>query len=47
MLFGLSPADAATLSVSIAVLTVAALMAAYVPARRASRIDPMMALRDD
>jgi predicted permease len=47
MLFGLGPADTATLSVSIAILAAAALMAAYVPARRASRIDPMAALRDE
>jgi len=47
MLFGLQPADPVTILGAIAVLTAAALMAAYVPARRASLVDPMVALRHD
>ncbi len=46
-LFDVRPADAVTLSASCIVLTTAALLAAYVPARRASRVDPMVALRED
>jgi predicted permease len=45
MLFGLSPHDLPTLAaVSLLLLTVA-LLAGYLPARRASRIDPMAAVR--
>jgi ABC-type antimicrobial peptide transport system permease subunit len=46
-LFGVQPGDAATLSASCVVLTTVALLAAYVPARRASRIDPIVALREE
>ena len=45
MLFGLKPADAATLALATALLTAVALAAGYVPARRASRVDPVAALR--
>ena len=44
-LFELSPSDPWTLTASILVLTIGSLVAAYLPARRASRIDPMAALR--
>jgi predicted permease len=44
-LFGLSPADPATLAMAISVILLAAVLAGFLPARRASRIDPMNALR--
>jgi ABC-type lipoprotein release transport system permease subunit len=47
MLFGLTPADPATLSGAILLLTMAAHLAAYIPARRASRVDPLAALRHE
>ena len=47
LLFGLQANDPVHLGGAAAVLAVAALAAAYVPARRAARIDPMAALRDE
>jgi len=44
-LFGLSPNDPLTIAASALVLTLVATLAGYVPARRASRVDPMEALR--
>jgi len=44
-LFGAKPNDPLALAAAIAVLLAAALLAGYIPARRASRIDPMIALR--
>jgi predicted permease len=45
LLYGLTPNDPLTLAFAAAVLLTAALLAGYAPARRASRIDPMTALR--
>jgi ABC-type antimicrobial peptide transport system permease subunit len=45
LLYGVSPADALTLVITVAVLAVVALVAGYVPAYRASCIEPMSALR--
>jgi predicted permease len=46
MLFGTQPTDIATFTVMLVLLTGVALLAGYLPARRASRIDPMTALRN-
>jgi predicted permease len=45
MLFGLGARDAVTMIGSAGILSVAALLACYFPARRASKVDPMVALR--
>jgi putative ABC transport system permease protein len=46
LLFGIGPADPVTLSLMAAVLMMVALIASYIPARRAAEVDPMAALRD-
>ena len=46
LLFGLSPGDPLTLGVSTAALGAVAACASYLPARRAARVSPMMALRE-
>ncbi|HKW32144.1 MAG TPA: ABC transporter permease [Candidatus Acidoferrum sp.] len=45
MLFGLTGHDPITMVAAIGLLSVAAFLAAYLPARRAMRVDPMVALR--
>jgi putative ABC transport system permease protein len=47
MLFGVTPTDPVAIAAALAVLVVAALVAAYLPARRASRLDPLTALRHE
>lgn len=46
-LYGMKPNDPAALTMGAMTLLGAALLAGYIPARRASRIDPMTALRHD
>jgi putative ABC transport system permease protein len=47
LLFGVTPGDPATFVSVVAVLAGMALLAGWLPARRASRIDPLLALRDE
>jgi putative ABC transport system permease protein len=47
MLFGLNPTDAATIAGAVILLAMASQIAAYIPAMRASRADPLAALRHE
>ena len=44
-LFGVEPADPATIAAAVVAMVVAAGVAAWMPARRAARLDPVVALR--
>jgi len=45
LLFNVEPRDSATLALSAALILVVTVIAGYIPARRASRVDPLTALR--
>jgi predicted permease len=47
LLYGLKPADPLTLATAATLLAAAALFAAWLPAHRASRLDPVSALREE
>jgi len=46
-LFGMKPNDPLAITAAVVILLAAAALAGYAPARRASRIDPMVALRHE
>ncbi len=47
LLYGVGPSDPLTLTAGAAVLTVAAIAACWIPARRAARLSPVVALKND
>jgi len=46
-LFGLTPSDPWTIALAIAAMVAVALLATWIPARRAMKVDPMVALRHE
>jgi ABC-type antimicrobial peptide transport system permease subunit len=47
MLYGVKPSDPATYAVVVGVLATVAFLGCYLPARRATRVDPIIALRQE
>jgi ABC-type antimicrobial peptide transport system permease subunit len=46
-LFKVETRDPGTLAIAVIVVVIAAMIAAYLPARRAERVDPLIALRTE
>jgi ABC-type antimicrobial peptide transport system permease subunit len=46
LLYNLAPTDTASMAVAIAVMAVVSAVAGFIPARRASKVDPMVALHE-
>jgi putative ABC transport system permease protein len=47
LLFGVTPTDPAALTAAAGILTMVSIAACYLPARRASRVDPVVALAEE
>jgi len=45
LLFGLTPSDPMTIFLAVLVMAAAGVLAGYLPARKASRVDPIVAVR--
>ena len=46
-LYGISPADPTTFLAAATLMTAVTLLACYIPTRRAMRVDPMVAVRNE
>jgi ABC-type antimicrobial peptide transport system permease subunit len=47
LLYGLTPVDPVTIAVAVSLMVATAALGAYLPARRAANVDPLVALRHE